>query len=51
MVRVNREEWQPVHESTWDWPLHIGKNSIEVRARNVQGVMGPVSHAEVIYNP
>ncbi|MEX2585526.1 MAG: hypothetical protein WD315_03970 [Balneolaceae bacterium] len=51
LVRVNGEEWREVNRPVWDWPLYTGLNRLEVRTRNSQGVLGPVSEAEVRYHP
>lgn len=52
LVRVNGDEWETAGgDVSWYWSLNSGRNTIEVRTRNVSGVLGPVSHIDVSYNP
>lgn len=51
LVRFDGNEWQPASEASWYWNLDQGHNRIEVRTRNVRGVLGPVSELAVNYNP
>lgn len=51
MTSVDGGSWVAKKDHAWTWPLRAGKNRIEVRARNVRGVLGPVSTIEVTYNP
>jgi len=41
-VRVDGGRWRDV-EARWDWPLHEGVNTAEMRTRNRSGVPGPAS--------
>ena len=51
LVQVNGEDWDERREQKWLWALKYGMNTIKVRTRNVRGVLGPVSHIKVTYNP
>ena len=50
VVRVDGKEWHPSGR-TFAWTLHEGRNRLEMRARNVAGVDGPVSHLELDCRP
>ncbi|HUT64040.1 MAG TPA: hypothetical protein VMZ04_08790 [Anaerolineae bacterium] len=51
LVRINDEEWVEMKEPMWFWPLKGGIHTMEVRTRNVRGVLGPVSCLKITYNP
>ena len=51
LVKVNDGAWNTENKSSWNWNLRSGMNNIEVRTRNVRGVLGPISHVGVTYNP
>ncbi len=51
LVRIDGGAWAARREASWNWPLRAGNNRIEVRAKNVRGVLGPVSTLGVTYNP
>ncbi len=51
LVQVNGEDWDERREHKWLWALKCGMNTLKVRTRNVRGVLGPVSHLKVTYNP
>ena len=46
LVSVDWSAFRP-GEANFSWPLHAGKNRLEMRVRNTSGVMGPVSLMEV----
>lgn len=48
---VDNAEWQERNEVNWVWALQPGLNDIKVRTKNVRGVLGPISHIQVLYNP
>jgi len=48
---VNDGSWVTQNKSRWSWNLRSGLNRIEVRTRNIRGVLGPVSDIQVTYNP
>ena len=51
LVRFNDGKWLEQKEPKLLWNLRGGKNRIEVRVRNVRGILGPVSTMDVNYNP
>jgi hypothetical protein len=51
LVRYDDGKWTEQKQPSWMWALRPGKNCIEARARNVRGVLGPVSLVEVTCNP
>jgi len=51
LVKMNDGQWVEQKEPTWLWSLRSGLNSVEVRSRNVRGILGPVSMLQVTYNP
>jgi len=51
LVRVNDGKWIVQKKSSWNWELQSGRNQIEVRVKNLKGVLGPVSNLQVTYNP
>ena len=51
MMSVDGGSWVAKKDGSWSWPLRAGKNRIEVRTRNVRGILGPVSTIDVTYNP
>ena len=51
LVRVDDGNWVEKKQRVWTWSLKPGKNSIEIRTRNVRGIPGPVSKLYVTYNP
>jgi hypothetical protein len=51
LVRVNDGKWIVQKKSSWNWELQSGLNQIEVRVKNLRGVLGPVSNLQVTYNP
>lgn len=50
-VRINNGKWVAKKNAAWHWKLKAGMNKIEVRVRNVRGILGPVSCIKVTYNP
>ena len=51
LVRINDGEWIASKNTAWHWKLKAGLNKIEVRVRNVRGVLGPVSCIKLTFNP
>ncbi|MFC1608082.1 hypothetical protein ACFL47_08940 [Candidatus Latescibacterota bacterium] len=51
LIRVDGGKWIEREEPKWEWALRRGLNRIEVRAKNVRDVLGPVSALSVSYNP
>lgn len=51
LVGVNEGSWLTQNQSSWNWELQSGLNSIQVRSRNSRGVLGPISSLQVTYNP
>ncbi len=51
VVSIDGGAWVSKKELFWTWPLRAGKNRIEVRTRNVRGILGPVSALDVTFNP
>jgi hypothetical protein len=51
LVRLNDGKWVEQKQPVWLWALKAGKNCLEVRVKNVRGVLGPVSIMNVTYNP
>ncbi len=51
LVKLDNGRWLEMKEPAWDWPLSGGMNTLEVRTRNVRGVLGPLSRLRVTYNP
>lgn len=51
MVRFNGGQPQNAAEGRIQWKLRDGENSIEVRSRNLFGVLGPSTVAAVAYKP
>jgi hypothetical protein len=50
LVSIDGGEWRPA-AAALDWPLHAGRNRVEMRIRNRAGVMGRKSWLEVDYTP
>ncbi|MDP2981792.1 MAG: hypothetical protein Q8O92_00495 [Candidatus Latescibacter sp.] len=50
-VRLNEGKWVEQKQPVWLLALKAGKNCLEVRVRNLRGVLGPVSKLYVTYNP
>jgi hypothetical protein len=48
LVSTDGGEWRPSAD-TLNWPLHAGKNRVEMRVRNRAGVLGRKSWLEVEY--
>jgi hypothetical protein len=51
LVKMNDGQWVEQKEPTWLWSLRSGLNSVEVRSRNVRGILGPIGMLQVTYNP
>lgn len=51
LIRINNGKWVAKKNAVWQWKLKTGLNKIEVRVRNVRGVLGPISCIKVTYNP
>ena len=51
LVSVNDGNWIAQNKSNWSWHLRSGLNRIQVRTRNIRGILGPVSDIQVTYNP
>ncbi|MCD4769211.1 MAG: hypothetical protein K8R35_03475 [Bacteroidales bacterium] len=51
LVRINDGDWVVHKNVVWQWKLKAGMNKIEIRARNVRKVLGPVSCLKVTFNP
>ncbi|MBT4482340.1 MAG: hypothetical protein HOC71_01525 [Candidatus Latescibacteria bacterium] len=51
LIRIDDGEWTEQKEQGWIWPLTGGIHMLEVRTRNVCGVLGPTSKMKVTYNP
>lgn len=51
LVKVNDGVWHTENKSSWNWRLRSGMNNVEVRSKNVRGILGPVSDIKVTYNP
>lgn len=51
LVRIDDGSWFEMKRPAWDWPITGGIHTLEVRTRNVRGVLGPVSRLAVTYNP
>ncbi|MEA3477976.1 MAG: hypothetical protein U9R60_07345 [Bacteroidota bacterium] len=51
LVRINGGDWVAHKEQSWLLTLTSGIQSLEVRTRNVRGVLGPVSYLNVTFNP
>jgi len=51
LVSINNGEWLKRDQTSWDWGLQSGLNSIKVRVKNIRGILGPVSELQVTYNP
>jgi hypothetical protein len=49
-VRLKGGDWKPSGDR-FDWPLERGENRLEVRARNLFGIAGPVVRASVDFTP
>ncbi|MFC1539644.1 hypothetical protein ACFL6H_09480 [Candidatus Latescibacterota bacterium] len=47
----NEGEWKEQKANKWQWMLKSGLNSMKIRTKNVRGVLGPVSHLNVTFNP
>jgi len=50
LARIDGEEWRKV-EARFQWSLHAGQNSLEVRGRNTGGVEGMTSSLVLEYQP
>lgn len=48
LVRIDDGSWAERPASSFAWPLHEGRNTLEVRARNSAGVAGPPSTISVV---
>lgn len=48
LVRLDGGQWR-ASGRTLDWPLHQGRNRLEMRVRNTSDVVGPVSFIELDY--
>lgn len=51
LVGFNEGSWVTQNQSSWNWDLKSGLNSIRVRSRNSRGILGPVSTIQITYNP
>ena len=51
LVRLDGGPWTEQRSPAWTWTLKPGKNTLEVRARNVRGVLGPPSAGGGTLNP
>jgi len=51
LVRIDDGDWFEMRDSSWEWALTGGIHTLEVRTRNVRGVLGPTSRLKVTYNP
>lgn len=51
LVRINDGPWEVQKDNAWTWRIHGGIQTLEVRTRNIRGVLGPVSRLQVLYNP
>ena len=51
IVRVDDGRWFEQKEPVWLWSLTGGIHTLDVRVRNVRGVLGHVSMFKVTYNP
>jgi hypothetical protein len=51
LVRLNEGKWVEQKQPVWIWALKPGKNCVQVRVKNLRGVLGPVSTLNVTYNP
>ena len=50
LARIDGEEWRKV-EDRFQWNLHPGQNTLEVRGRNTSGVEGMTSSLFLEYHP
>lgn len=50
-VAIDSENWLTQSQSSWNWELKSGLNNIKVRTKNSRGILGPISHLQVNYNP
>lgn len=46
-VRLDRGPWREV-EATWNWPLHEGMNTVQMRTRNRSGVTGVIGSLSAV---
>jgi hypothetical protein len=51
LVRIDNGKWEEQRNATWTWQLKAGMNILEVRVKNVRGILGPVSCVKVTNNP
>jgi len=51
LASVDGGEWRPVPADAFNWPLHAGRNRLEMRVRNRAGVLGRKSWLELEYSP
>jgi hypothetical protein len=43
LMRVDSDPWSPVSDTSLEWRLHEGPNSLRIKTRNTAGVCGPES--------
>lgn len=50
LIQADRNEWAEHQSSTFEWHLHEGINTLDIRACNTLDVPGPVSTVTVVMN-
>ncbi|NWG13986.1 MAG: transglutaminase domain-containing protein [Acidobacteria bacterium] len=51
LARLDNGSWKPVPGDRMRWPLRTGENRLEIRTRNLAGIVGPVVSAAIEFKP